>query len=67
MDRQFLAKMRVVEAALRDAGFVPFDQLYAYATTGNSAYITRRRGARELVAQMDRRTIKQYLWLTRGE
>lgn len=61
MNERFLADMKAVVTALRDAGFVPYDQLYGYITTGNSAYITRRDGARETVTQMDPELLRQYL------
>ena len=61
MNERFLADMKSVVNALREAGFVPFDQLYGYVMTGNSTYITRRDGARETVCRMDPDLLRQYL------
>ena len=61
MNERFLADMKSVVNALRDAGFVPYDQLYGYVMTGNSTYITRRDGARETVTQIDPDLLRQYL------
>ena len=36
MENRFLADMKIVERAIREAGFVPYDQLYGYVQTGNS-------------------------------
>ena len=63
MENRFLADMKIVERAIRDAGFVPYDQLYGYVQTGNSLYITRRNNAREIVMKMDREKIRRYLQL----
>ena len=63
MEYRFLAEMKIVERAIRDAGFVPYDQLYGYVQTGNSLYITRRNNAREIVMKMDREKIRRYLQL----
>ena len=61
MNEWFLADMKRVENAIRDAGFVPYDQIYGYVMTGNSAYITRRDGARETVTGMDPELLRRYL------
>ena len=61
MNDWFLSDMKRVENAIRDAGFVPYDQLFGYVMTGNSAYITRRDGARETVIQIDPDLLRQYL------
>ena len=61
MNERFLTNMKHVENAIRDAGFVPYHQLFGYILTGNSAYITRRNGARETVTQMDPDLLRHYL------
>lgn len=61
MNEWFLADMQRVENAIRDAGFVPYDQIFGYVMTGNSAYITRRDGARETVTGMDKELLQRYL------
>ena len=63
MENRFLADMKIVERAIREAGLVPYDQLYGYVQTGNSLYITRRNNAREIVMKMDREKIRRYLQL----
>ena len=63
MEDRFLRDMKIVEWAIREAGFVPYDQLYGYVQTGNSLYITRRNNAREIVMKMDREKIWRYLQL----
>ena len=63
MEDRFLKDMKIVVDAIRDAGFVPYDQLYGYVQTGNSLYITRRNNAREIVMKMDREKIRRCLQL----
>lgn len=63
MEDRFLKDMKIVVDTIRDAGFVPYDQLYGYVQTGNSLYITRRNNAREIVMKMDREMIRRYLQL----
>ena len=63
MEDWFLADMKIVERAIREAGFVPYDQLYGYVQTGNSLYITRKHNARHLVEHMDTDMIRRYLKL----
>ena len=49
MDREFLKNMAIVVEALKQAGYVPYDQLTGYIRTNNLSYITRQGNARELV------------------
>ena len=63
MEDRFLADMKIVEQAIREAGFVPYDQLYGFVQTGNSLYITRKHNARQIVEQMDSDMIRRYLKL----
>lgn len=47
--------------AIREAGLVPYDQLYGYVVTGNIMYITRRDNVRERISGISRDIIRQYL------
>ena len=66
MEDRFLTDMKIVERAIREAGFIPYDQLYAYVQTGNSLYITRKHNARQIVEQMDSGMIRRYLNLRKS-
>ena len=66
MDDRFLTDMKIVERAIREAGFIRYDQLYAYVQTGNSLYITRKHHARQIVEQMDYGMICRYLNLRKS-
>ena len=61
MKDKFKETMRYVVSVLEDAGYEPYDQLYAYASTGNESYITRKGDARKLIAQLDREQIWDYI------
>ena len=61
MKDKFKETMGYVVSVLKDAGYEPYDQLYAYASTGNESYITRNGDARKLIAQLDREQIWNYI------
>ena len=61
MKDNFKETMDYVVSVLMDAGYEPYDQLYAYASTGNESYITRKGDARKLIAQLDREQIWNYI------
>lgn len=48
-------------AALRDAGYSPYDQLEGYIQTGDASYITRVDGARDKISNISREIIIAYL------
>lgn len=47
--------------ALKSAGYDPYSQLYAYISTGNATYITRKDNARELIRSLDKNEIRAYI------
>ena len=58
---EFKQKIEYIVSVLRDAGYKPYDQLYAYLTTGSDTYITRKGNARVLVAELDRKQLWAYI------
>ena len=64
MDREFQQKMEIVVEALKQAGYVPYNQLTGYIRSNNLSYITRQGHARELVSEMDPSMIRIYLQQT---
>lgn len=52
-----------IAEAIREAGLVPYDQIYGYVQTGNPMYITRRNDAREKILKIDKGVIQEYLKL----
>lgn len=63
MKDNFEETIDYIVSVLKEAGYEPYEQLYAYASTGNKAYITRRGDARELVAKLDRSRLFTYITL----
>ena len=61
MKDKFKETMDYVVSVLKEAGYAPYDQLYAYASTGNESYITRKGDARKLIARLDREQIWNYI------
>ena len=57
----FEQKIEYIISVIRDAGYEPYDQLYAYLQSGCDTYITRKGNARALVAELDRERIWNYI------
>jgi len=61
LENEFHHKIEYIVAVLHEAGYDPYEQLYAYLHTGNNTYITRKGDARALVAELDRGQIWNYI------
>lgn len=61
MRDNFLNDIERVVTVLREAGYDPYKQLYAYLHTGNNMFITRQGKARELVEKMDKEKLWKYI------
>lgn len=53
--------MEGIISVIEEAGYNPYEQLYAYLRTGNENYITRKGDARAMVAGCDRSKIWEYI------
>jgi len=62
MKHRFRDTMEYIVSVLRDAGYEPYEQLYAYASTGNDAFITRKGDARTLISTVDRLQLMKYIF-----
>lgn len=54
-------KIDIIVETLKSSGYNPYEQLFAYAYTGNESYITRKGNARAMIAEIDRKQLMQYL------
>ena len=61
MREKFQKEIECIISALRDAGYDPYEQLYAYAITGNETFITRKGDARNMVTNLDREDLINYV------
>ena len=61
MKDKFEETIEYIVAVLKEAGYAPYEQLYAYASTGNEAYITRKGDARSLIVTLDRQQLIDFL------
>ena len=61
MREKFQKDIECIISALRDAGYDPYEQLYAYAITGNETFITRKGDARNMVAKLDRKDLIEHV------
>ena len=61
MKEKFLENVEYIISTLRDAGYDPYEQLYAYAITGNETYITRQGNARRIISSIEREKLIEYI------
>lgn len=61
MEKKFLKDVEYIISVLRDAGYDPYEQLYAYAITGNETFITRKGDARNMVVTLERERLIEYV------
>ena len=61
LENDFKQNIEYIVAVLHEAGYNPYEQLYAYLHTGNDTYITRKGDARSLVSELDRKQILDYI------
>ena len=60
-ERQFVATMDHIVAALRERGYDPYAQLTGYVSENEPTYITSHRGARQLIATLDMDQVKRFV------
>ena len=61
LENDFKQNIEYIVAILHEAGYNPYEQLYAYLHTGNDTYITRKGDARSLVSELDQEQILDYI------
>ena len=60
-ERQFIAVMDHIVAALRERGYDPYAQLTGYVTENEPTYITSHKGARQLIVTLDMDRVKRFV------
>lgn len=60
-ETQLELTMQKIITGIRKAGYDPYAQLTGYLETGNTAFITRTDGARDLIRELSSEQIKQYI------
>lgn len=60
-ERQFVATMDHIVAALRERGYDPYAQLTGYVTENEPTYITSHKGARQLIVTLDMERVKRFV------
>ena len=60
-ERQFIAAMDHIVAALRERGYDPYAQLTSYVTENEPTYITSHKGARQLIVTLDMERVKRFV------
>lgn len=60
-ERQFIAAMDHIVAALRERGYDPYAQLTGYVMENEPTYITSHNGARQLIVTLDMDRVKRFV------
>ena len=60
-ERQFIAAMEHIVAALKERGYDPYAQLTGYVTENEPTYITNHKGARQLIVTFDMERVKRFV------
>ena len=60
-ERQFIAAMDHIVAALRERGYDPYAQLTGYVTENEPTYITSYKGARQLIVTLEMERVKRFV------
>ena len=60
-ERQFVATMDHIVAALRERGYDPYAQLTGYVSENEPTYITSHKGARQLIVTLDMERVKCFV------
>lgn len=60
-ERQFIAAMDHIVAALRERGYDPYAQLTGYITENEPTYITSHKEARQLIVTLDMERVKRFV------
>ena len=60
-ERQFIASMEHIVAALKEKGYDPYAQLTGYVMENEPTYITSHKGARQLIVTLDMDRVKRFL------
>mgnify|MGYP000619847021 FL=1 len=60
-ERQFIAAMDHIVAALRERGYDPYAQLTGYVSENEPTYITSHKGARQLIVTLDMDRVKRFV------
>lgn len=60
-ERQFKSLMKIVVTAMEERGYDPYTQLCGYLETGDPAYITRHKNARDIIVTLEKTRIRRYV------
>ena len=60
-ERQFIASMEHIVAALKEKGYDPYAQLTGYVMENEPTYITSHKGARQLIVTLDMDRVKCFV------
>lgn len=60
-EKEFVTAMEHIVAALKEQGYNPYEQLTGYVQLNNPSYITKHKGARQLIVTLDMVRVKNFV------
>ena len=60
-EKEFTTAMEHIVVALKDRGYDPYEQLTGYIISDNPSYITKHKGARQLIVTLDMARVKNFV------
>lgn len=60
-DKSFNETIEIIVSALKERGYDPYSQIYGYLKENDPLYITSYNGARDLIQELDKKNIQQFL------
>lgn len=58
---EFCETMELIVSALKERGYDPYSQIYGYLKENEPTYITSHNGARDLIQNLDKNMVQNYL------
>ena len=66
-DKRFIDAIETIISALEQRGYNAYSQIYGNLEENDPLYITSYKGARDIIQDLDKSMIKQYISKVKGE
>ena len=66
-NKSFTESMEFIISALKERGYNAYSQIYGYLEENDPLYITSYNGARDIIQNLDKNMIKEYISTNKGD
>ena len=66
-EKSFITAIETVISALEQRGYNAYSQIYGYLKENDPLYITSYNGARDIIQNLDKNMIKEYISTNKGD